>query len=101
VAEFDIMYNEGISKAGGLLDIGVEMGLIDKRGSYYSYGEQRIGQGRENAKNYLQEHPELSAELEAGIRDSAGLDPAHEDPGDGGAVEQDVESELLSAELGA
>jgi recombination protein RecA len=69
VAEFDIMYNEGISKAGGLLDIGVEMGLIDKRGSYYSYGEQRIGQGRENAKNYLQEHPELGSDLEARIRE--------------------------------
>jgi recombination protein RecA len=69
VAEFDIMYNEGISKAGGLLDVGVEMGLIDKRGSYYSYGEQRIGQGRENAKNYLQEHPELGSDLEARIRE--------------------------------
>jgi recombination protein RecA len=68
VAEFDIMYNEGISKAGGLLDIGVEVGLIEKRGSYYSYGEQRIGQGRENAKKYLQEHPELGADLEARIR---------------------------------
>jgi recombination protein RecA len=71
VAEFDIMYNEGISKAGGLLDIGVEMGLIEKRGSYYSYGEERIGQGRENAKNYLQEHPELGADLEARIREQA------------------------------
>jgi recombination protein RecA len=69
VAEFDIMYNDGISKAGGLLDIGVEVGLIEKRGSYYSYGEQRIGQGRENAKQYLQEHPELGADLEARIRE--------------------------------
>ncbi|MGA9192484.1 MAG: recombinase RecA, partial [Anaerolineales bacterium] len=58
VAEFDIMYNEGISKAGDLLDIGVETELIEKRGSYYSYGETRLGQGRENAKQYLRENPE-------------------------------------------
>jgi recombination protein RecA len=100
VAEFDIMYNEGISKAGGLLDIGVEVGLIEKRGSYYSYGEQRIGQGRENAKMYLKEHPELAYEIELGIREAAGLEAAHEDPGDGRAVDQDVASEVLSAELG-
>jgi recombination protein RecA len=53
VAEFDIMYNEGISKGGGILDLGVELELISKRGSYYTYGEERLGQGRENAKAYL------------------------------------------------
>ena len=76
VAEFDIMYNEGISKVGGVLDLGVEMGMIDKRGSYYSYGELRLGQGRENAKVYLRENPEMVEELEAGIRVAAGLDAA-------------------------
>ena len=76
VAEFDIMYNEGISKVGGVLDLGVEMGMIDKRGSYYSYGELRLGQGRENAKVYLRGKPELVEELEAGIRVTAGLDAA-------------------------
>jgi len=76
VAEFDIMYNEGISKVGGVLDLGVEMGMIDKRGSYYSYGELRLGQGRENAKVYLRGNPEMVEELEAGIRVAAGLDAA-------------------------
>ena len=79
VAEFDIMYNEGISKVGGVLDLGVEMGMIDKRGSYYSYGELRLGQGRENAKVYFRENPELVEELEAGIRTEAGLGSAIED----------------------
>jgi recombination protein RecA len=73
VAEFDIMYNEGISKAGGVLDLGVEFELIDKRGSYYSYGEERLGQGRENAKDFLREHPELASELEGKIRAAAGI----------------------------
>ncbi len=72
-AEFDIMYNEGISKVGGLLDIGVEMGLIEKRGSFYSYNEERLAQGRENAKQVLRENPKLSEEIEAKIREAAGL----------------------------
>jgi recombination protein RecA len=76
VAEFDIMYDEGISKVGGILDLGVEMGLIEKRGSYYSYGDLRLGQGRENAKGYLRENLELVDELEAGIRAAAGLTTA-------------------------
>jgi recombination protein RecA len=74
VAEFDIMYNEGISKVGGILDLGVGMELITKRGSFYSYGDLRLGQGRENVKGYLRDNPELSQELEAGIRTAAGLD---------------------------
>jgi recombination protein RecA len=73
VAEFDIMYNEGISKAGDLLDIGVETDLIEKRGSYYSYGEIRLGQGRENAKEYLRDNPELAQSLEESIRTAADL----------------------------
>jgi len=74
VAEFDIMYKEGISKVGGILDLGVDTGLIEKRGSYYSYGDLRIGQGRENAKGYMKENPELVEELEAGIRAAAGFE---------------------------
>lgn len=73
VAEFDIMYNEGISKVGGLLDIGVESDIITKRGSYYSYGEERLGQGRENAKDYLKENQELAEQIERQIRESVGL----------------------------
>jgi recombination protein RecA len=68
VAEFDIMYNEGISKVGDLLDIGVEMELIEKRGSFYSYNDQRIAQGRENAKQFLRDNKDIADELEIKIR---------------------------------
>ena len=68
VAEFDIMYNEGISKVGDVLDLGVEMGVMEKRGSFYTYGEPRIGQGRENAKQFLLMNPDMSAELDLTIR---------------------------------
>ena len=73
VVEFDIMYNEGVSKVGGILDLGVETGLIDKRGSFYNYKEDRLGQGRENTKNYLRDHPELLETLDNQIRAEAGL----------------------------
>jgi recombination protein RecA len=71
VAEFDILYNEGISKAGDVLDLGVELGLIEKRGSFYTWREERIGQGRENAKEYLRANPELAAAVEAQVRQAA------------------------------
>ena len=71
--EFDIMYGEGISKLGELLDLGVAAGLVEKSGSWFSYGEQRIGQGRENAKNFLRENPDMANELEVSIRQNAGL----------------------------
>jgi recombination protein RecA len=71
--EFDIMYGEGISKLGELLDLGVAAGLVEKSGSWFSYGEQRIGQGRENAKNFLRENPDMVNELEVSIRQNAGL----------------------------
>jgi len=67
-AEFDIMYNEGISRVGDILDLAVEFEIIEKRGSYYSYGETRFGQGRENTKNYLAENPSLVSEIENLIR---------------------------------
>ena len=72
-AEFDIMYNEGISKVGGLLDIGVEMGFIEKRGSFYSYNGERFAQGRENTKEALRENPAIVEEIEEKIREAAGL----------------------------
>ncbi len=73
VAEFDIMYNEGISKAGDILDIAVEMGVVEKRGSFYSHGETRLGQGRENAKSFLRENPEMTLMIENRIREAKGL----------------------------
>jgi recombination protein RecA len=68
-AEFDIMYNEGISKEGDLLDLAVDYQIIDKRGSFYSFGEIRLGQGRENSKEYLRQTPELAALVENAIRE--------------------------------
>jgi len=67
------MYNEGISKVGDILDLGVENDLIQKRGSYYSYGETRLGQGREKAKEYLRHNPDLANELDVAIRINYGL----------------------------
>ncbi len=69
MTEFDIMYGKGISKAGDILDCAVEAGLIEKSGAWYSYGGERIGQGRENVKNYLESRPELMDRLEAGIKE--------------------------------
>ncbi len=75
-AEFDIMYGTGISREGDLVDLGVECNVVDKSGSWFSYGEERIGQGRENAKQFLAEHPETAAEIETKILDHFGLNPA-------------------------
>ena len=69
-AEFDIMYNEGISKAGDALDMGVEVGVVDKKGAYFTYGDTRLGQGRENAKAFLKENPSVLEEITRKIRDS-------------------------------
>ena len=71
--EFDIMYGEGISKTGELLDLGVAAGLVEKSGAWFSYGTQRIGQGRENAKHFMRENPDIANELETAIRANAGL----------------------------
>ena len=72
--EFDIMYGEGISKTGELLDLGVNAGVVEKSGAWYSYGDERIGQGRENAKIFLSENADIAYELEDKIRASHGLD---------------------------
>lgn len=76
-AEFDILHNEGISREGDMLDTGVEYGIIEKRGAFYSFNGQRLGQGRENARNFLRENPETMGELEKSIRAKAGLDGAN------------------------
>ncbi len=68
VVEFDIMYGEGVSKTGELIDLGVKAGIVEKSGAWFSFNSTRIGQGRENAKTYLREHPDTAAEIEAGIR---------------------------------
>src|SRR5882672_5265371 len=77
VVEFDIMYGEGISKNGELIDLGVAAGVVEKSGAWFSYGSQRIGQGRENAKTFLKENPAIAAEIEKAIRQNAGIVAGH------------------------
>ena len=78
-AEFDIMYNEGISRTGDILDMGVSMEIIDKRGSYFFYNDNRVGQGRDNAKKALRQDPDLSMEIENKVRGNLGM-PLLENP---------------------
>jgi len=73
VVEFDIMYNEGISKVGDVLDMAVEEGIVEKRGSFYSYGETRLGQGRESVKGFLHENPDMALEIENQVREAAAV----------------------------
>jgi len=70
-AEFDIIYNEGISKVGDLIDLATQFGIVDKRGAFFSYGDVRIGQGRENSKEFLRQNPDLADEIELAIRQQA------------------------------
>jgi recombination protein RecA len=76
-AEFDIMYNKGISKSGDLLDLGTNMNIIEKRGAFYSYEDLRLGQGRENAKEFLEKDPVLIQRIEMAIRTAASMVPLH------------------------
>ena len=73
VVEFDIMYGEGISQTGELIDMGVAAGIVDKSGTWFSFGDQRIGQGRENAKAFLHDNPDIAARIKDRILESAGL----------------------------
>ncbi len=84
VADFDIMYGKGISKTGSLIDVGLELNLVGKSGSWYTYGETRIGQGRENSKTYLEEHSDVAQELETKIRATL-LKPNQASPENGSA----------------
>jgi recombination protein RecA len=72
-AEFDVGYGEGISKTGELIDIGIENKIIEKSGSWFSYGDMRLGQGRENAKLFIKENPDLSSEIESRVRRALGI----------------------------
>jgi recombination protein RecA len=89
--EFDIIYGEGVSKMGELIDLGVKGGIVEKSGAWFSYNSQRLGQGRENSKQFLRDNPELAAEIELAIRQNAGLiadaiiDPEGAEDDDGGA----------------
>jgi recombination protein RecA len=93
--EFDIMYGEGISKRGELIDLGVKAGLVEKSGSWFSYGDERIGQGRENAKNYLKDNPRLALEIEDKIRAAHGLD--FDMPAEEAKIAQDDDDAVVEA----
>ena len=71
--EFDIMYGEGVSKVGELIDLGVKAGVVEKSGAWFSYDSVRIGQGRENAKQFLKENPDVAAKIEAQVRQNSGI----------------------------
>jgi recombination protein RecA len=88
-AQFDIMYGEGISWAGDLVDMGVEAGIIDKSGAWYSFEKERIGQGRENAKSFLKENPDVSDRILKRVRDSLGLGKKPPDDADEQAAEKE------------
>jgi recombination protein RecA len=76
MAEFDIMFDRGISQEGSVLDVGTEVGVIEKRGAFFSFGEMRLGQGRENAKTFLRENPSICTEIENQVRTAVGLRPS-------------------------
>jgi recombination protein RecA len=90
VVDFDIMYGEGVSKTGELIDLGVQAGVVEKSGSWFSYEGQRIGQGRENAKTYLRENTAIAVEIESAIRGNAGhvADAMMAPPGEVAAAEE-------------
>src|SRR5471032_3085167 len=89
--EFDIMYGEGISKNGEIIDLGVKAGVVEKSGSWFSYDSQRIGQGRENAKAFLKANPDVAAKIEAAIRQNSGV-VAEQISGENGAEAADDEA---------
>ena len=89
-AEFDIMFNEGVSKIGEIIDMGVEKNIVEKSGAWFSYSGTRIGQGRENVKVFLAEHPEMAAEVELKVRQAAGLPVGNAPAGDNGSAAKDA-----------
>jgi recombination protein RecA len=90
-AEFDIMYGEGISREGSLLDVGVEEGLIRKAGAWYTYGDDQLGQGRENARTFLKEHEDVVRELEKKVKEKLGIEPLAADEVDVAVDDDDVD----------
>nr|MDA8101192.1 DNA recombination/repair protein RecA [Nitrospiraceae bacterium] len=90
-AEFDIMFNEGVSKLGEIIDIGVEKNIIEKSGAWFSYGGTRIGQGRENVKQFLHDHQDMASEIEAKVRVACGI-KAGDAPASPDAKEEEKEA---------
>ena len=89
-AEFDIMYGKGISREGGLIDVGVEAGLVRKAGAWYTYEGDQLGQGKENARTFLKDNPDLANELEKRIMEKLGIGPAVDAPAEPGGFAADA-----------
>ena len=85
-AEFDILYGKGISREGGLIDIGVEHGIVRKSGAWYTYDGDQLGQGKENARNFLQENPDMANEIEKKIKEKLGVGPRLDAPAEAPAA---------------
>jgi len=96
-AEFDIIYNEGISREGDLIDLGVDEGIVEKSGSWYSYGDERIGQGREKARTFLKENPDVCARLAEEVYLAKGLKLAVPAKGPEEATEDALDEEAPEA----
>jgi recombination protein RecA len=100
-AEFDIMYGKGISREGSLLDVGVDNGIVKKSGAWYTYEGEQLGQGRENAKQFLTENPELMVEIDRRIRDAAGLTDVPASTNGSGMPRSDTDAEETDSDLDA
>ena len=91
-AEFDIIYGQGISREGSLLDLGVDQGFVRKAGAWFTYESDQLGQGRENARNFLRDNPDLANELEKKIKEKMGIGPTLDQPaGEAATAEVDVD----------
>ena len=98
MAEFEVIYGKGISRAGELIDLGEEEGLVQKSGAWYSLGDERLGQGRENARRFFEEHPEIADEVERSLRQAYGLPPKGELPRPAEVAEEDEAPEAPAPE---
>ncbi|MCP4983473.1 MAG: DNA recombination/repair protein RecA, partial [Gammaproteobacteria bacterium] len=97
--EFEILYGEGSSREGELIDLGVKHGMIEKAGAWYSYNEERIGQGKDNVRNFLKEHPEMAEEIDQRLRDELLPKAKSEDPIDSDATDSNPEVEPEMVEI--
>jgi len=100
-AEFDILYGEGISREGSLIDMGVDVGVVKKSGAWYTYDGDQLGQGKENARTFLKDNPDLSNEIEKRIKESLGMGPRVDAPADAPAVAPASKAAAAKAEATA
>ncbi len=98
-AEFDIMYGQGISREGSLIDLGVDAGFVRKAGAWYTYDGDQLGQGKENARNFLRDNPDLADELEKRIKEHLGIGPQVDRPADPAEVVDDLSGDLSAADF--